>query len=45
MLNHVKTSAKAKQLELIPQNGHLLKEVKIKARKVISGSQNLNGAG
>jgi len=44
MMNQLKNSRVMKQAA-IPGGGRLLKEVQIKARKIINGSQNLNGPG
>ena len=45
LLNFNKTNARAKQLQYFAGNDHLLKEVKITAKKIIKDSQNLNGPG
>jgi hypothetical protein len=45
LLNYTKNNALAKQQQYFPNSGHLLKEVKITAMKIIKGSQNLNGTG
>ncbi len=45
LLNYAKTHALIKQHENFPMGGHILKEVKIKAKKIIKDSQNLNGPG
>ena len=45
LLNYTKSNALVKQQKNFPQSGHLLKEVKITAKKVVQGSQNLNGPG
>jgi hypothetical protein len=45
LLNFTRTDAKAKQVQYIPQSGHLLREVKIMAKKIVKESQNLNGPG
>jgi hypothetical protein len=45
LLNYAKRSAAAKQQLNFPAGGHILKEVKITAKKVVKGSQNLNGPG
>ncbi|MGZ4001360.1 MAG: hypothetical protein ACXVIY_12050, partial [Mucilaginibacter sp.] len=44
MMNQLKSSMEMKQ-SAIPGGGRLLKEVQIKAKKNINGSQNLNGPG
>ena len=45
LLNYTKTRASLSETENLAKGSHLLKEVKIKATKVIRGSQNLNGPG
>jgi hypothetical protein len=45
LVNYTKSSAVAKQLANFPAGGHILKEVKITAKKIVKGSQNLNGPG
>jgi hypothetical protein len=45
LLNYTKNYALIKQQENFPAGGHILKEVKIKAKKIVHGSQNLNGPG
>ncbi len=45
LLNYAKTHALIKQQENFTMGGHILKEVKIKAKKIVHGSQNLNGPG
>lgn len=45
LLNYAKRSAAAKQQLNFPAGGHMLKEVKISAKKIVKGSQNLNGPG
>jgi hypothetical protein len=45
LLNYTKNNALLRQQEYFPAGGHMLKEVKILAKKTIKGSQNLNGAG
>jgi hypothetical protein len=45
LLNYARTDAKAKQQRFIPPDGRLLNEVKITSKKVVKGSQNLNGSG
>jgi hypothetical protein len=45
VFNYIKGDVLLKQQEYLPAGGHLLKEVKITAKKVIKGSQNLNGPG
>ncbi|MGZ3777472.1 MAG: carboxypeptidase-like regulatory domain-containing protein [Mucilaginibacter sp.] len=45
LLNFTRTDNKAKQLQYTPQGVHVLQEVKITAKKIVKGSQNLNGAG
>ena len=44
-LIYTKKNTLAKQLQYFPESGHILKEVKIKAKKILRGSQNLNGPG
>ena len=44
-LNYAKSNAFAMQQDYFPAGGHRLKEVKIRAKKVIKDSQNLNGPG
>ncbi len=43
LLNYTKSNALIKQQEAFPSGGHILKEVKITAKKIIKGSQNLYG--
>ncbi len=45
LLNYTKNYALLKQQENFPAGGHILKEVKITGKKIIKGSQNLNGPG
>jgi hypothetical protein len=45
LLNYTKNQALIKQQENFPAGGHVLKEVKITAKKIVKGSQNLNGPG
>jgi hypothetical protein len=45
LLNYTKNHALIKQQENFPMGGHILKEVKISAKKIVHGSQNLNGPG
>ncbi|MCO5947484.1 hypothetical protein [Mucilaginibacter flavidus] len=45
LLNYTKTNKVAKQQEYAPDGGHILKEVKITAKKIVKDSQNLNGSG
>jgi len=45
LLNYTKNYALIKQRENFPMGGHILKEVKITAKKIVHGSQNLNGPG
>lgn len=45
LLSFTKSNARAKQTQFFPRDGHILKEVKITAKKIIQGSQNLNGPG
>jgi hypothetical protein len=45
LLNYAKRSAAAKQLANFPAGGHILNEVKIRAKKIIKDSKNLNGPG
>ncbi len=45
LLNYTKTNKVAKQQEYAPDGGHILKEVKITAKKIVKDSQNLNGPG
>lgn len=45
LLNYAKTNKAARGQEFAPDGGHILKEVKITAKKVIKDSQNLNGPG
>jgi len=45
LLNYTKTNAFLTQQDYLPAGGHRLKEVKITAKKIIKGSQNLNGPG
>jgi hypothetical protein len=45
LLTYAKTSALIKQEENFPKGGHILKEVRINAKKIVPGSQNLNGPG
>ena len=45
LLNYNKSNALIKQRENFPAGGHVLNEVKITAKKIIKGSQNLNGPG
>ena len=45
LLNYTKSEALAKQQEYLTAGNHLLKEVKITAKKIVNGSQNLNGPG
>lgn len=44
-LNYTKNNAFLIQQDYFPPGGHRLKEVKITAKKIIKGSQNLNGPG
>jgi len=45
LLNYGKSNAFLQQQDYFPARGHRLKEVKIKAKKIIKDSQNLNGPG
>jgi len=45
LLNYAKNNFIARREKDLPNAGHLLKEVKIKGKKIIKGSQNLNGPG
>jgi hypothetical protein len=45
LLNYAKSNALAKQQQYFPESGHVLKEVIVTAKKIIKGSQNLNGSG
>jgi hypothetical protein len=45
LLNYVKNDALAKQWQYFHNGDHILKEVKITAKKIIKDSQNLNGSG
>ncbi|GAC1561454.1 MAG: hypothetical protein NVS3B13_31910 [Mucilaginibacter sp.] len=45
LINYTKRSAAAKRLANFPAGGHILKEVKITAKKIVKDSQNLNGPG
>jgi len=45
LLSYNKNNALIKQQKNFPVGGHLLKEVNIKAKKIVKGSQNLNGPG
>jgi len=45
LLNYAKISASLRQQDYFPAGGHRLKEVKIKGKKIVTGSQNLNGPG
>ncbi len=45
LLNTAKNNRTRIEQEYLAPNGHLLKEVKILAKKIVKGSQNLNGAG
>ena len=45
LLNYNKKSTLAKQLQYYPESGQILNEVRIKAKKIVKGSQNLNGDG
>ncbi len=45
LLNYAKSNALIKQQRDFPIGGHILKEVKISAKKIIKDSQNLNGPG
>jgi len=45
MLEYAKNNAQVKLQPYLPNGGHLLKEVNIKARKIIKDSKNLNGSG
>ncbi|MDB5007344.1 MAG: hypothetical protein JWP45_1737, partial [Mucilaginibacter sp.] len=45
LLSFTKSNARAKQLQYFSGNEHILKEVKITAKKIIKDSQNLNGPG
>jgi len=45
LLNYAKNDALIKQAENFSMGGHILKEVKITAKKIVNGSQNLNGPG
>jgi hypothetical protein len=45
LLKYTQNRALLKQQENFPMGGHILKEVKITAKKIVEGSQNLNGPG
>ena len=45
LLNTAKNNRTRIEQEYLAPNGHLLKEVKITAQKIVKGSQNLNGDG
>jgi len=45
LLNYTKKAALIRYQAGIPAGAHLLKEVKISAKKIVKGSQNLNGPG
>lgn len=45
MLNYTKNNALVQQRDYFTAGGHILKEVKISAKKIVKGSQNLNGPG
>jgi hypothetical protein len=45
LLNYTRSDALEKQQRYFPNSGHILKEVKITAQKIIKDSQNLNGPG
>ena len=45
LLNYTKNTAIAKQQQYFQAGGHLLKEVKITAKKIIKDSKNINGSG
>jgi len=45
LLNYAKNHSLLMRQENFPMGGHILKEVKIKAKKIVHGSQNLNGPG
>jgi len=45
LINYAKSSTLAKQQKDFPIDGHILKEVKITAKKIVQGSKNLNGPG
>jgi len=45
LLNYAKINALARQQLYFPGSGHILKEVKITAKKIIKDSQSLNGPG
>lgn len=45
LLNYNRSNALLKQQQNFPAGGHVLKEVKITSKKIIKGSQNLNGPG
>jgi hypothetical protein len=45
LLNYAKSNALTKLQQYFPNSDHVLKEVKILSKKIIKGSQNLNGPG
>jgi len=45
LMNYMKQSTTMKQQSAFPGGGRLLKEVQIKAKKIVKGSYNLNGPG
>jgi len=45
IINYNKTNEQITQARDFPAGGHILKEVNIRAKKIVNGSQNLNGPG
>ncbi len=45
LLTYSKNNSLVTQQEYLPLGGHILKEVKISEKKIVKGSQNLNGPG
>jgi hypothetical protein len=45
LIFNVNNSAKARELRYAPNGSHVLKEVTVKAKKIVRNSQNLNGPG
>ena len=45
LFNYSKNNALLREQDYFPAGGHILKEVKISAKKIVKGSQNLNGPG
>jgi len=45
LFNYTRNNTLLRQQDYFPSGGHILKEVKIFAKKIVKGSQNLNGPG